>query len=153
MLCAVLGCNNSNYKGKSGNRNNTKKIRFFAFPKDQQLCKQWVVFCGRTDNFNTNTSRICCEHFKNDDFKSNTFLEQYGLPVLKRLNPNTVPSINLPFQPKYVSNRRQTERGKLPQACSSFNTVETQPQQNFSIRAVHSSSFSPSSLPQSQFEV
>lgn len=153
MLCAVAGCNNTNYKGKRGNTNNAKKIHFLSFPKDQILCKKWVVFCCRKDSLNTNSSRICSEHFKSEDYKTNTFLEQYGLPVMKRLKPNTVPSINPPFQLKQgcanVRVRRLAEGSTLPQACSY--------QPNLRIHAVHSkihsSTLLSSSLPHSQFEV
>lgn len=147
MLCAVLGCNNSNYKNKSNNTN--KNIRFLGFPKDPKLCKQWVVFCGRLDNFNTNSSRICSDHFKIEDYNANVLLEQYGLPVRRRLKPNTVPSVILPFQ----QSRRLGQRRTIPQSCSSLSTVEPLYQQNFSYQVAHSLALSSVSLPPSRFKV
>lgn len=151
MLCAVFGCNSSNYKGKKNKTN--KNIRFLAFPKDPKICKQWVVFCGRMDHFNTTSSKICSYHFTTDDYKSNAFLEQYGLPVVKRLKPNVVPSVRpSTIQQKPAGDRRLAKRRAISQTCSSLST--TPYQQSFSIQAAHSLAFSSStSLPQSQFEL
>lgn len=135
MLCAVLGCNNSyNYKGR--NSKIKQKVRFLGFPKDPKLRKQWVIFCGRMDNFITNSSRICAEHFTNDDYKSSAFLEQYGLPVNKRLKPNTVPSVKL------LCRQNQTDKVRIQRLAKKPTTY----QPNFTIQEVHSSTISSSSF-------
>ena len=73
--CAVFGCSNSQRKKEDAN------VHFFRFPKDQNLCQEWVSFCNRQDTVNAKTgsnnthtlmttslavllsARICSVHF------------------------------------------------------------------------------------------
>ena len=70
MRCAVFGCDVNNK-----NKDNNDGVRFYCFPKDASLEKQWVHFCKRKDNINTKNARICALHFTSDDFLRNLQFE------------------------------------------------------------------------------
>lgn len=94
MRCAVFGCNSNNNK-----KNSEIKICFFNFPKNGNLCKQWVFLCRRSDKFKPKNSRICSKHFQEIDFvPKNEILEEHGFSQPIRLKTNVIPSLCLPFE-------------------------------------------------------
>lgn len=63
--CSVALCRNTSINAKS--RGLT--IRFFTFPRDCKLRREWIVKCRRQDSFNPDTARICSQHFTEDDYE------------------------------------------------------------------------------------
>lgn len=87
MRCAIFGCNTNNKEN-----NYDKEISFHNFPKEKNVCKQWIFLCRRKDKFNVKTSRVCSKHFEPDDFFLNPLYEQYGIKLKAHLKQNAVPS-------------------------------------------------------------
>ena len=59
--CAVVDCHNNSFtKGR-------KEVRFFGFPKDTALRKQWIHKIKR-ENLPKNPT-VCEEHFEKSCFK------------------------------------------------------------------------------------
>lgn len=50
--CAVFGCKNNNRSTKG------KEVRYFQFPKQDDLAKQWIELCGRKDKINLKNGNI-----------------------------------------------------------------------------------------------
>uniref|UniRef100_A0A146LJ11 THAP-type domain-containing protein n=1 Tax=Lygus hesperus TaxID=30085 RepID=A0A146LJ11_LYGHE len=83
VRCAVRTC--SNNSKKTGNR-----IRYFRFPRDEDLLTLWTVRCDRRDTWTPSTSFVCSSHFIADDYIEVT-------PGISRLHPEAVPSRNLGY--------------------------------------------------------
>jgi hypothetical protein len=50
--CAVFGCNSQNrMKARAG-------IKFYTFPKNEDLALQWVYACGRQDKINLKNGNL-----------------------------------------------------------------------------------------------
>ena len=64
--CSVAKCK-SGYA--SANSPTTKKISFFAFPKNNDLRNAWTRACHRQGFEPTEHSRICSLHFEESDFE------------------------------------------------------------------------------------
>ncbi|XP_036337601.1 THAP domain-containing protein 6-like [Rhagoletis pomonella] len=107
MRCQVLNCGNCS-KSKGSN------FSFYTFPTDEALSKKWVQFC-RHDGFNTKTSVICMEHFREDDYQN---LMQFNMGLAKRrlLKRGVVPSIY--------------ERGAVPSIQERETSAERYPLQD-----------------------
>lgn len=91
MRCAVAVCSNSYFK----TRNRTDGVSYFRFPKQENLRRLWVERCKRKDKFNPDTSYICSDHFRDDDFITNLRTELMGSKQKKFIGKNVVPSIKL----------------------------------------------------------
>ena len=65
MRCSVYFCKSDNVVDKG--------LRFYSFPKDATLCKQWVHFCKTT--VNPKFDRICHKHFTWKDLVRNLQFE------------------------------------------------------------------------------
>lgn len=50
--CAVFGCNNHNRKKEAD------EIKFYTFPKNEDLSLQWVHACGRLDKINLKNGKF-----------------------------------------------------------------------------------------------
>lgn len=50
--CAVYGCGNYSRKTKGSD------IRYYSFPKDENLSSQWINACCRQDKFNVGQGKI-----------------------------------------------------------------------------------------------
>lgn len=109
--CAVAVCNNCIVKTRLSD--GQCKIVYHRFPKDEQICKQWIQKCKRNDKFNYRTSSICSDHFTEDDYQRDLKAELLKLQPNKKLNPFAVPSLNLHPIQKIV-----------PQSSSLFNNHE-----------------------------
>jgi hypothetical protein len=68
---------------------------YHVFPKDEHLQKLWVDLCKRKETINVKTARVCSFHFKEEDYERDLKNEVLGLPIRKRLKPNSVPSKQL----------------------------------------------------------
>ena len=82
--CAVFGC--SNRKG----------LVLHAFPKDTLRTKAWIIKCRRKDFINTNTARVCGDHFDETSYKRDLEHELLNLPLRKVLKDDAIPNKNLP---------------------------------------------------------
>jgi hypothetical protein len=51
LSCAVAGCGNYNRVTKRTD------VRYFHFPKNEDLAKQWIVACRRDDKINLKHGR------------------------------------------------------------------------------------------------
>lgn len=95
MFCSVFGCGNCSHGPKR-----SVGISFYSFPKDKQLKKKWIDFCGRQDTFRADTSLICSLHFNDEtDYKpnNNKYMAMYGLAAkYKKLKKDALPSKQLP---------------------------------------------------------
>lgn len=50
--CAVFKCGNTNKKTKG------TEIKYFRFPKIDEICKKWIVACRREDKINLKNGMI-----------------------------------------------------------------------------------------------
>lgn len=113
MRCAVAVCNNSREKALKQGRD----LKFYVFPKDQMLKNEWAACCRREGHWNPSSSRICGDHFAEDDFERDLANELLGLPIRKFLKKDAVPSLLLtPDDVKNAStDQKLQKRGqKLP---------------------------------------
>ncbi|XP_055538765.1 ras guanine nucleotide exchange factor P-like isoform X1 [Wyeomyia smithii] len=78
--CLVMGCRNRQLL----NQTNTRS--YFRFPRDPDMCKQWVEFCNRPElwkkyaengpEYLYKSSRICSDHFLPSDFNNPNLFSQ-----------------------------------------------------------------------------
>lgn len=66
MQYAIGGCNLDNQSKKNPLN---KNIKFHGFPKNSDLCKQWLHATKREDKINVKTAAICSKHFLDSDYK------------------------------------------------------------------------------------
>ena len=89
--CSVFECFQKQSKQSS--------VRFFRFPQDIELKRQWIAKCRRSDNINTDNARVCSLHFESVNFKRNLKYELLNIPVpnnQKVLEEDAVPTMLLP---------------------------------------------------------
>ncbi|XP_045132619.1 uncharacterized protein LOC123516916 [Portunus trituberculatus] len=90
--CSVLWC----YSDKRKTAGNG--IRYFRFPKNDEIRKQWVRACDRVDDFNLKNAVVCSRHFTPNDCARDLKYEflQTEVPRRKRsLKEEAVPSLFL----------------------------------------------------------
>lgn len=93
MRCTVAVCNNSWAKTKKDN--SRSHIKYFTFPKNEELRKQWIQRCRRDGKWNPDSCRVCSEHFHASDFDRDLKSELLGLPTTRILKKDAIPSLNL----------------------------------------------------------
>ena len=86
--CAVFGCT-------SGNRQN-KNVSMHSFPKEKNILKIWKIRTKRLDTFDVKTARICCKHFREDDYKRDMRHELMKCKKKYKLKIGAVPTLCLP---------------------------------------------------------
>ncbi|KAJ8932645.1 hypothetical protein NQ318_002942 [Aromia moschata] len=94
MRCAVVGCDSDN----QSKRNPCKNVKFFSFPKDDNLSKKWLHLTKREDKVNLKNAVICSKHFCESDYKVNLkhiFLD-YIPKNYRGLKDDAIPTQNLP---------------------------------------------------------
>ncbi|XP_053683477.1 uncharacterized protein LOC128733733 isoform X2 [Sabethes cyaneus] len=89
VKCSVVGC-----KNYENNKYGPKK-KFFLFPKNKNLCALWAELSGGGSQVNTNGTKICSDHFVEDDYRLQDILlnTEFGKRMLKK---GAVPSQLLP---------------------------------------------------------
>ena len=104
--CAVYGCNNYSRKTKGS------AIRYFTFPKNNDLQGQWIVACKRKDSFDLTYATICSVHFSEECFVTplkHTLL-QYSPKNFRNLKEDAVPSLQLPSTKTLPNSQDRHER-------------------------------------------
>ena len=86
--CIAAGCDTVSGKGYS----------FHKFPKDDALRRRWVSAVKRQrSNWDgpSKDSQLCSKHFEEGCFITDgvRFREEMGIPTVKRLKPDAVPTI------------------------------------------------------------
>ncbi|CAJ1056930.1 THAP domain-containing protein 6-like isoform X3 [Xyrichtys novacula] len=108
--CSAWGCRN-----RCSVETRSRGVTFHCFPKDNQLRKRWEVALRRKDFTATKFSRLCSEHFRQEDF------DRTGQTV--RLRNGAVPSIfSFPDHPRRSMTTRTSQTSKraresLPEDC------------------------------------
>ncbi|CAH0546285.1 unnamed protein product [Brassicogethes aeneus] len=92
MRCAILGCNSDNQSKKNPLN---KNIKFHRFPKNIDLCKQWLHATKKKDNINVKTAAVCSKHFLDCDYKINLKhrLLNYSPKCYRGLKDDAVPKL------------------------------------------------------------
>ncbi|KAI8730816.1 THAP domain-containing protein 1 [Biomphalaria glabrata] len=104
--CAAFGCSNSD-------RKLNENLSFHCFPiNDPETLKQWYAKIKRVGFTATNHSRICSEHFNEEDFEYQPFTNR------RQLKKGVIPSIFSYTKPK-------VKRAKTSY-CFSASVVEPQ---------------------------
>ncbi|KYQ48838.1 hypothetical protein ALC60_11890 [Trachymyrmex zeteki] len=67
-----------------GNRD--KSVSYFAFPKEENIRKQWLAFCGINEQVLNTVTKLCTNHFREEDIIKK--------PKRSYMKPNTVPFIH-----------------------------------------------------------
>ncbi|XP_034131071.1 zinc finger protein 155 isoform X1 [Drosophila guanche] len=104
MRCAVLNCNSA----KTASDKNSQ-LCFFKFPKNADLAKQWLSFCGNEDALNMKNASVCMKHFKDDDIVGALKFE-LGLAKKRTLRQGAVPCLHL--ESESMSERARKERNQ-----------------------------------------
>lgn len=91
VQCAVAICSNTYYKTKD----RSDGVSYFRFPKKDKLRNVWIDRCKRKDSLNPDTSYICSDHFKEEDFIRNLKAELMGSKQKKFIHPEAIPSVKL----------------------------------------------------------
>jgi len=82
-VCSVAVCRASS---------RVSKVKFHKFPRNQEFQNLWIEKCGRKDDFNPKTGRVCEIHFFDDDyFETKT-------SGLKKLKPDAIPGKKLTIE-------------------------------------------------------
>ncbi|XP_026850325.1 uncharacterized protein LOC6594425 [Drosophila persimilis] len=89
MNCVVLNCQNAT-RGSERNHD----MYFFKFPKNADLAKRWLSFCGNKHALGMKNACICIKHFKDEDIVG---LEKFksGWTRHVSLGLNAVPCIHV----------------------------------------------------------
>ncbi|KAB0805345.1 hypothetical protein PPYR_02315 [Photinus pyralis] len=93
MMCSVATCK-SNRRKVTG-----ESLKFFSFPKNLVVQKQWVQKCYQRDKFDTKKEKICSKHFQPSDYEDEVMANIMGIPA-KKLKIDAIPSLYLPFSRK-----------------------------------------------------
>ena len=90
VKCSVMRCRN--YSTTKNIDSRLKKVRYFIFPKQEELKRKWMSVCNKP--VNSKSARICSDHFTESYFKLEDIL--LNIPLLKRtLKKDAVPTLNL----------------------------------------------------------
>lgn len=90
VKCVVKGCKNYS------NKKNKQLVRYFSFPNDENLKKQWISACQiDCEKHNIKYSRVCSNHFTDEDYSLRDKLLNIALEK-RKLKKYAVPSMNLP---------------------------------------------------------
>ncbi|RVE72599.1 hypothetical protein OJAV_G00040530 [Oryzias javanicus] len=122
VICAALGC-----KNRRSVDSKSRGITFHKFPSELKLRRVWEVSVRRVPFVATNSSKLCSEHFKPEDF------DRTGQTV--RLREGVIPSVfNFPSRRKKTESTRKTKRSRRaeerPPVVVSQNLPEARPQLN-----------------------
>ena len=68
VYCVAIGCNNNTKSKTSSQTSPDPKLSFHTFPRDKELRLQWIQKIRRANWKPSKHSRLCSEHFTNDQF-------------------------------------------------------------------------------------
>ncbi|XP_075989841.1 uncharacterized protein LOC142985512 [Anticarsia gemmatalis] len=87
VCCSILCCKSRSVKNC--------QIRFFSFPRDESIAKEWLKYCS--PKINTKHARVCSKHFvPTDYFKSLRHILLNESPKkVRQLKADAVPSLHL----------------------------------------------------------
>lgn len=88
-VCSVYGCT----PGKNTD------LRYYKFPKNENVAKQWVHKCCRSDKINTKNAVVCAIHFSKAQIRRNLKSELLNCPIprnWRNLKEDAVPDQYLP---------------------------------------------------------
>ncbi|BES92107.1 Hypothetical protein NTJ_04915 [Nesidiocoris tenuis] len=88
----------------------------FTVPKEENIRKVWIQFCGRVDKFNPDTARVCSNHFTMDDFEDAIQSKIMGR-YPRRLKKSAVPTVR-------PNPENSEKRQKMNEGDSSCETLE-----------------------------
>ena len=91
--CSVFGCSNTKSKTKYTG------VKYFRFPKDEELITQWKNACRRADAINHKHAVISSDHFAADDYADDMksrLLNCEPSRNKRTLKKDVVPSLHLP---------------------------------------------------------
>ncbi|CAG9771664.1 unnamed protein product [Ceutorhynchus assimilis] len=125
IYCAVAYCNNHHI------RKADKNYSFFTFPKDQEYRRLWIEKCQRSGEWTPENSRICSEHFTEDDFVRNLQAEFLKVKAKRKLKSTAIPSRNLHPMVENGNLRvkaliKETSSNSSPSACSPTSNQDSQ---------------------------
>ncbi|XP_050300162.1 THAP domain-containing protein 1-like [Anthonomus grandis grandis] len=117
--CAVLGCKNHTKKTKG------TKIKYFRFPKQEDLAKQWVIRCHRGDKINLKNACICSEHFEQDCYEVplRQRLLNYNPRNTRILKEDALPTLNLRLAKSSMSSQLKENLSPMLKPSTSTNSV------------------------------
>lgn len=105
---AVVGCSSNNNKKSKV----VSDCRFFRFPRDKQVCGQWILKCYQQHKFNVKTATIYSKHFVESDYCLKEKL--LGLPQNKwKLKSDAVPSLLLKKSPTVKTSSQQNRNMRM----------------------------------------
>nr|ACO15292.1 THAP domain-containing protein 4 [Caligus clemensi] len=123
--CSVMECRSGTDAVKPG-RDDTPRISYHSFPRDDNLRQLWIKAICRKDYVPNQNSRICSLHFREKDFRigridsNNTRSSQRGSLQRMILNKDAVPTqfhaspklsfIKLRFKKRATSNKSSEAR-------------------------------------------
>lgn len=115
--CAVFGCNNTNKNTKG------TQVKFYSFPKNNDLAQQWLQACCRKDKVNFKNATVCSHHFTEDSLLKplKHKLLNYSPSKFRNLKPDAVPTINLPKSKEYIRCTPREQRQKVKERKSLVN--------------------------------
>lgn len=114
--CAVLGCTNNNMKTEGTG------IKYYTFPKNEDLWKRWVEACQRSDTFKFQNAKICSKHFSKECFFRSTRQQMlnYCPNRFRNLVQEAVPTKFLPSKETYEDNKEN----ESPNISTNENRIE-----------------------------
>ncbi|XP_044262142.1 THAP domain-containing protein 5-like [Tribolium madens] len=118
-ICSVAICKSNAQKAKRGG----EKIKFFSFPKNPEIRKEWVRRCHRKDKWDPRNKRICSKHFTDGDYQDSLQAKLLNIRP-EKLKPTAVPSLYL--LPQSTSHRglsKGEERKSIKQRKQIVNEV------------------------------
>ncbi|XP_022210006.1 zinc finger protein 652-like [Drosophila obscura] len=101
MKCAVQNCQNA----KTASDKNPQ-LCFFKFPRNADLAKRWLAFCGSKDAQIMKNGSVCMKHFNDDDIVGALKFE-LGLAKKRTLRPGAVPCLNRKNESKSEKARKE----------------------------------------------
>ena len=93
--CTVFGCFNTRMKVNTQGLD----IRFFRFPRENDVRDAWIQACRRSDQINPNNARVCSVHFAKDDITDDMKSRLLSIQTPKNqriLKIDAVPSLFMP---------------------------------------------------------
>ncbi|GAB6033573.1 hypothetical protein CHUAL_013511 [Chamberlinius hualienensis] len=82
------------------------EISFHKFPVDKARQIAWIIRCRRKDTINVINGRVCSLHFLPEHFKEDEVNIALGLPSIKVLTKDAIPTLHLIYKENCSMNER-----------------------------------------------